>query len=156
MSHFRFGFRRPARSRRGQAMVEFALVAPIFFLILFGIIEGGRFIYYYETLSHATREGARYAIVNGANSLTCSTGPAAPGTSSCDPDGSDVADRVRAAAVGMVGPAITVTPVWHDPANNGRGSTITVTASFTYSALVPIVPLPPITVEAESSLVINN
>lgn len=145
-----------ARSHRGQAMVEFALVAPAFFLLLFGIIEGGRFIYYYETLSHATREGARYAIVNGANSLTCSTGPAAPGSTSCDPDGSDVVDKVRQSALGMSGPAITVTPVWHDPANNGRGSTITVTASFTYSTLVPLLPLPDISVEAESSLVVNN
>ena len=38
---------RPAKPRnqsRGQALVEFALVAPVFFLILFAVIEGGRFI----------------------------------------------------------------------------------------------------------------
>ena len=52
---------------RGQALVEFALVAPMFFLLLLGIIEAGRFIFYYEVLHNATREGARYAIVNGAN-----------------------------------------------------------------------------------------
>src|SRR5947208_1304045 len=51
------------QSRRAQALVEFAMVAPIFFVLLFGIIEGGRFIFYYETLNNATREGARYAIV---------------------------------------------------------------------------------------------
>ena len=56
------------RRSRGQALPEFALVAPLFFLLLFGIIEAGRFIYYYEILSNATREGARYAIVNGAGS----------------------------------------------------------------------------------------
>lgn len=151
--------RQAARNRRlarGQALVEFALVAPLFFVLLFGIIEAGRFIFYYEMLNNATREGARYAIVNGANSLTCPTGPPAPSTSSCDPTGADVVDRVRGAAIGMVPTAIAVTPVWHDPANNGRGSTVTVTASFTYGTLVPLVPLPPITVEAESSLVVNN
>lgn len=147
---------RDRRHSRGQAMVEFALVAPIFFLLLFAIIEGGRFIFYYETLNNATREGARYAIVNGAWSLDCTGPPAPDATSSCDPDGKDVKERVRDAAIGMLRSAIDVTPVWHDPANNGRGSTITVTASFTYSSLIPIVPLPPITVEAESSLVINN
>jgi hypothetical protein len=130
------------------------MVAPIFFLVLLGIIEGGRFVYYYGTLNHATREGARYAIVNGANSLNCPTGPAAPDTVSCDPGGDDVRDRVRASAIGMAGPAITVTPTWF--ADNGRGSTVTVAASFTYSTLVPLVPLPPITVSAESSLVVNN
>ena len=144
------------RRARGQALVEFALVAPLFFLLLFGIIEAGRFIFYYEMLNNATREGARYAIVNGANSLTCPTGPPAPSTTSCDPAGTQVVDRVRGAAIGMLPSAITVTPSWHDPANNGRGSTITVNASFTYSSLVPLVPLPPITVEAESSLVVNN
>jgi TadE-like protein len=144
------------RTRRGQALVEFALVAPAFFLVLFGIIEAGRFIFYYETLNNATREGARYAIVNGANTLGCPTGPPAPGTSACDPAGDDVVERVRDAAVGMIGSAISVTPTWHDPANNGRGATVTVTASYTYGSLIPIVPLPPITVTAESSLVVNN
>lgn len=146
--------RRVRMSSRGQALVEFAMVAPIFFLVLFAMIEGGRFVFYYEMLNNATREGARYAIVNGANSLGCPTGPAAPGTVSCDPAGDDVRDRVRASAMGMPGPAIAVIPTWF--ADNGRGSTVTVAASFTYTTLIPIVPLPPITVTAESSLVVNN
>jgi hypothetical protein len=45
-------------------------------------------------------------------------------------------------------------PVWNP--DNGRGSTVTVTASYTYRALIPLVPLPQITVTAESSLVVNN
>ena len=73
---------------------------------------------------------------------------------SCDPDGSDVVDRTRAAAFGIVGSAITVTPTWTP--DNGRGSTVSVRARFTYSSLIPIVPLPPVTVEAESRLVVNN
>ena len=144
-----------ARHRRGQAMVEFALVAPMFFMVLFGIVEAGRFIFYYETLNSATREGARYAIVNGANTIGCPTGPPAPASAPCDPAGDAVRQRVRDAAFGVLSP-ITVDPVWHDPANNGRGSTVTVSATFTYRSLVPIVPLPPITITAESSLVINN
>ncbi len=67
------------RRSRGQALVEFALLAPVFFLVLFAIIEAGRFMFYYEILNNATREGARYAIVNGANSLVCPTGPAGAG-----------------------------------------------------------------------------
>jgi Flp pilus assembly protein TadG len=134
-------------------LVEFAMVAPIFFLILFGIIEAGRFIFYYETLHNATREGARYAIVNGANTIGCSTGPAAPGTTSCDPAGDDVRERVRDAAFGVLS-GIVVDPQWFP--DNGRGSTVTVTATHTYAVLVPLVPLPSITVTAESSLVVNN
>jgi hypothetical protein len=138
---------------RGQALVEFSLVAPMFFLLLFVTIEAGRFIYYYETLHNATREGARYAIVNGANTLGCPTGTPAPGTSACDPTGEDVKQRVRDAALG-VGNTITVTPTWAP--DNGRGSTVTVQATATYGLLVPILPLPSINVTAESSLVINN
>ena len=144
------------RTRAGQALAEFALVAPVFFLLLFAIIEGGRFMFYYETLNNATREGARYAIVHGMNSFDCTGPPEKPDVGPCDPSGEDVRQRVRDAAIGIPGPAITVVPVWHDPAHNGRGSTVTVTASFTYTSLVPIVPLPAITVTAESSLVVNN
>jgi len=143
-----------ARHRSGaQAMVEFALVAPMFFLLLFGIVEAGRFIFYYETLNHATREGTRYAIVNGANTIGCPTGPPAPGSTPCDTAGDDVRARVRAAAIGL-GSTITVTPTWAP--DNGRGATVTVQATATYRVLVPLVPLPPITIAAESSLVINN
>src|SRR5688572_11856112 len=110
-------YRSLPRRPGGQALVEFVLVAPVFFLVLLSIIEGGRFVYYYETLNHATREGARYAIVNGANSLNCPTGPPAPDSVSCDPGGDDVRDRVKASAIGMAGSAITVTPTWFT--NNG-------------------------------------
>jgi Flp pilus assembly protein TadG len=140
--------------RRGQALAEFALVAPIFFLLLFGIIEAGRFIFYYEILNNATREGARYAIVHGMNSFDCTGPPSKPDVSACDPSGADVIQRVRSAAYGTLGSAVTVTPQWLP--DNGRGSTVTVNATYSYSSLVPIVPLPAITVEAESSLVVNN
>ena len=142
------------RRSRGQALVEFALIAPLFFLVLFAIIEGGRYVFYYETLNNATREGARYAIVNGANTLGCPSGPPALGTTACDEPGDLVVARVKAAAFGALGDGVTVVPTW-DP-DNGRGSTVTVTASYAYRALIPIVPLPPITVQAESSLVVNN
>ena len=36
--------------------------------------------------------------------------------------------------------------------NNARGATVTVAAPYTYKSLIPLVPLPPITVTAESSL----
>lgn len=156
---------RPGRRAPGQAMVEFALVAPLFFLLLFGIVEAGRFIFYYETLSHATREGARYAIVNGANTLGCPTGPAAPGSSACDTAGNNVVTRVRQSAFGVPSTGITVDRCWwytacdfasHGDGDNARGATVSVTATYTYSSLIPLVPLPPITVTAESSLVINN
>jgi Flp pilus assembly protein TadG len=57
---------RRARGRhgRGQAMVEFALVIPIFLLLLVAIFDLGRAVFAYNTLTNAAREGARTAIVN--------------------------------------------------------------------------------------------
>jgi TadE-like protein len=49
-------------SQRSQSMTEFALVAPIIFLLLFGIVDVGRAVYYYVTISEAANEGARVAI----------------------------------------------------------------------------------------------
>src|SRR6478672_13318474 len=158
------------RHRRGQAMVEFALVAPIFFLMLFAIIEGGRFIFYYQTLNNAVREGARYAIVHGSNSF-CPSGPMPPGTpvpGGCyDAPGNNVTQQVQSTAFGVLGTGVNVTTCW-DPVlqpdgsctngglGNGRDSDVRVDGSFTYRPLVPIVPLPNITISAESNLVINN
>ena len=158
MIHKTSSTERHGRSR-GQAIVEFALVAPLFFLLLFGILEAARFVFYYEVLNNATREGARYAIVNGANSLrgeqtgwridgTCAD-PAGP-----LPCGNRVLAKVRSSAFGVLGSGVSVDPRWLP--DNGRGSTVEVVAAYTYTSLVPLVPLPPITVTAESSLVVNN
>ncbi len=43
-------------------MAEFALVAPLLLLLLFGIVDFGRVIYIYVTLNQAVNEGARSAI----------------------------------------------------------------------------------------------
>ena len=48
--------------QRSQALIEFALVSPVLLLLLFGIVDIGRAIFYYDTLNHAAREGARAAI----------------------------------------------------------------------------------------------
>jgi Flp pilus assembly protein TadG len=50
-------------------LVEFAFVAPIFFLLIFAMIDFGRYVYYVQVLNNAAREGARYAIVHGSNSF---------------------------------------------------------------------------------------
>jgi Flp pilus assembly protein TadG len=62
-------------SRSGQSLVEFALVAPLFFLLVFGITDFGRLFFTQETLQFALREAGRYAVtgqhmpdlVNGGN-----------------------------------------------------------------------------------------
>ncbi len=55
-------FGRARHARRGQSLVEFALVAPLFFLLVFGITDFGRLFFTQETLQFALREAGRYAV----------------------------------------------------------------------------------------------
>jgi len=48
--------------KQGQSMVEFAILAPVFFVLLLGTIDLGRGVYIYNSLSDAAREGARAAV----------------------------------------------------------------------------------------------
>ena len=50
-------------SRKGQTLVEFALMLPILLLIAVVVFDLGRAIYYYSTIHNAAREGARYGVV---------------------------------------------------------------------------------------------
>src|ERR1700751_909881 len=52
--------------QRSPSMVEFAIVAPILLVLLFGIVDFGRVIYIYATLNQAVNEGARAAIRDSA------------------------------------------------------------------------------------------
>jgi TadE-like protein len=50
------------KRQRSQAMPEFALVAPVFFLIIFGVFDFGRGILAYIAIQHAANEAARVAV----------------------------------------------------------------------------------------------
>jgi hypothetical protein len=90
--------------QRSQALIEFALVSPVLLLLLFGVIDLGRAIFYYDTLEHAATEGVRTAV-RASNSL---------------PTNNDVLNTVRAQMQGAPvtapcpqGPISSATP----PAN---------------------------------------
>ena len=51
----------PRSTEAGQGLVEFALVFPVFILMLFGLLDVGRYVYMNSVLSQAAREGARVA-----------------------------------------------------------------------------------------------
>lgn len=79
--------------QKGVAAIEFAILLPLLLFIVFGITEFGRALHSYNTLVKATRDAARYAMVQqpggGADAVTkclavhgnteCSGSPLAPG-----------------------------------------------------------------------------
>jgi Flp pilus assembly protein TadG len=82
--------RRPGRGDRGQSLVEFTLVVPLFLLLVAGMVDFGMGLYSNITVINAAREGARLSVT-------------APG------DPSAVEARVRAMASGLNDSDMTVT-----------------------------------------------
>jgi Flp pilus assembly pilin Flp len=52
------------KGEQGTTMAEFALIAGVFFMIIFGIIEFGRLLYTHNALTDAARRGARYGALH--------------------------------------------------------------------------------------------
>lgn len=113
---------RRGRERRGAALVEFAMVAPVFFLFMVGAIEFGRAIMVQEVLTDASREGARVGILDGSTT-------------------SDVTAAANSylSAMNVSGTAVTVSP--QNPGSSSAGTQVTVTVSVPYNS-VSWVPAP--------------
>src|SRR5437660_11704767 len=99
--------RRRRSANRGAAAVEFALVAPVFFILVFGLIEYGRLVMVQQVLTNAAREGCRVAILTTATTTSVT---------------STVTNYLTSA--GISGSTPTVSP---NPATATSGETITVT-----------------------------
>jgi Flp pilus assembly protein TadG len=100
--------------------VEFAIVAPVFFVMVLGMVEFGRMVMVQQVLTNASREGARVAVLDGATSQ-------------------DVIDKVRgyltAAHLPAVDPGISPNPP--SSANYGDPVTVTVQVSFSQVSWLP-------------------
>jgi Flp pilus assembly protein TadG len=68
---------RTHRPRRGASALEAALILPVLFLLLLGLIVGGRGVFHYEQVACLSREAARFAAVQGAD-YAAETGQASP------------------------------------------------------------------------------
>ena len=68
---FTHNCRRSVR-QQGAAIVEFALILPLLITLMAGIFEFGRAFWYYDALTKATRDGARFMAV--APNTTIETG----------------------------------------------------------------------------------
>lgn len=106
--------------RRGSAIVEFALSFTAFIMLLMGLMEFGRVVWTFSTLSHAVSQGARYAAVHGSGNPIIVNGN--------DNTASAISDVVKANSIGLDSSQVTVNTAWSP--NNDRGSEFTITASY--------------------------
>ena len=51
------------KNQKGQALVEFAIILPLLFLLIFGIFEFGRAMFIKNSLNNAARSAVRVAVV---------------------------------------------------------------------------------------------
>ncbi len=109
------------RKQRGAAAVEFAIVAPLMFLVVFGTIEFGRAVMVQQVLTNASREGARRAILESATAVEVTT---------------LVNDYLTSGSVSGATVAVSPTPF----TTAGLGDPITVTVSVPYDQVSWIPP----------------
>jgi Flp pilus assembly protein TadG len=102
------------RKRRAAAAVEFAIVAPVFFLLILGMVEYGRMVMVQQVITNASREGARRAVLDGTTTAEVQTVVQAYMTSGS-----------------ISGATVTVAP---NPPNDAEfGDPVTVTVSIPFS-----------------------
>ncbi|MEX2425780.1 MAG: TadE/TadG family type IV pilus assembly protein [Thermomicrobiaceae bacterium] len=131
----------PQSRLRGQGIVEFALVLPIFLLLTLGTVELGWLVYSNHTLTNATREGARFAMVHGERS-----GDVANATT---------VNEVVVDRAGHLGGNIDSTLVSFSP-DAEPGSEVTVQSTYDYQPLVGMmVGVDPMTLTSETTVIVQ-
>lgn len=104
------------RCRRGSAVVEFAIVAPVFFAFTLGMVEVGRGVMVQQILTTASREGARQAVLDSATQSSVT---------------SFITSFLNSSSVNGAGATITISPTL--PTASGYNGPVTVTVSIPFS-----------------------
>jgi Flp pilus assembly protein TadG len=154
MFTIRRGRRQPGE--RGQALVEFALILPLFLLLIFGLIDLGRFVMTDHILSSAAREAARQAAVEaswlGSTDAGCNktSGPKCPANlTALVTDARAAANRIVAGLGGTISdvqiscdaPGNAPTGLWTGQSCNSTtsGNLVSVRVVFTYQPITPVI-----------------
>lgn len=123
-----------ARRRGGQAMVELALVLPVFILLFAGMLECGLFFNAYLNVSFAAKEGARIAALD---------------TNTTD-------QTVEAVVKGFLPSTATPTVSVLPAAPRVTGAAVTVTVSLPHTFVTPVIaaafPANPYTITATTTM----
>lgn len=131
-------------------MVEFSLCFLLFLGLVVGLMEFGRGVWTYTTLSHAARRGARFAMVHSNGNPVLDGG-------GNDVTNAEVATIVKANAIGLDPSKIVVdTPTWTP--NREPGSTVLVRVSYPFEMVTGNLILQQSTLQMQSTtrmLVVN-
>jgi len=121
-----------ARGEGAQSLVEFAIMLPIFLLLVTGIFDLARAVWQENSLAYAVREGTRYAIVHGSAGSPI-VGPCSVCLNPVSNNLGNVVAAVTSNAIGVYNIDVTVD---YPDGDNQRNHRVTVDAT------APFVPLP--------------
>jgi Flp pilus assembly protein TadG len=154
----RFRSVRQAGSDQGSAAVETALSIMLLLTAVFGVFEISLALYSYHFISDAAREGARYAIVRGADcAAPCTQATAA-----------NIQTHVQNLGYPGINPnKIAVATTWASSNTgaswtacagvcNSPGNLVEVTATYTFPLSIPFVPATTLTLTSTSEMVISQ
>jgi Flp pilus assembly protein TadG len=137
--------RERTRASRGQALVEFALVAPVMLLVLLLAVDFGRLFFSYVSVNNAAREGAYHAAIHAADhdydQTSFEFGVTRAAISEANVQGQGGEGSLTVTAPRCFEPA-TDTPLACDVAANfagGTGNRVSVTASRPFTFLTPVI-----------------
>lgn len=133
MSHPTCGSR--TRRNRGQSLVEFALCTLVVVALMLGVIEFGRMVLAYTTISNASRIGVRFAMTHGSDNSASTTTIQ-----------SVVKNYLRAAAINTSNATVTVTYPGYTALGCASGGTspgcpVTVSVSYPYQTMFSYYPI---------------
>ena len=122
------------RKSRGQTLVEFALVFPIFMLLLVGMIDFGMGLYKYMTVINGARVGARAGILNPAD-----TGGVIEAAVSAATSGAGVSIDTTKLTIACTTSSTATPPNTSEACSAAKsGDTISVTVPYTYTMILPV------------------
>ncbi len=127
--------------QKGNVVFEFALVFPLFALVLLGLVDVSRAMLTYNTLTHASEVAARFASVRSGTSSS----PATTGT---------ITNRVIQSGVGLEPDKVDVTATWSP--SNSRGSTVRVEVAYEFTPVTPFIPWDTINLVGSAESRISN
>lgn len=143
----------PRGQLSGQSLVEFALGLTVFLLLVLGIVDLGRVILFYNMLSNAARDGARVGIIS-TNTVAqmCAQAIAevqAPGLTgqSCAGSGDPATTNDG---------TLTVSVHRGTKGSTASGGPDSVTLSYAFVPITPLIGTKTITITAESSMYVEN
>lgn len=103
--------------------MEFSICLVVFLLLVFGVFDLARGVYAYNTIAHCAREGVRYAVVHGSNSIA-PVGPAA--------NDATLANWVARYALGLQTNNLTVLSNWPDGNVAVSNATVHITVRYRF------------------------